>query len=86
MTKNLIWRIFWSFVGKVSVSYDQTHQVCGIFIPYENINISVTSWGSMEFNSIDMGDVYTNGFTITVVNNGTMEVINGNNTFVYLIY
>lgn len=86
MTKNLIWRIFWSFWGAVSVSSYQTDQVCGIFIPDSNINMSVMSWGSMGFNSIYMVNGYTNTFTISVVDNGTMQVESGNNTFVYVIY
>ena len=86
VTKNSIWRIFWSFFGAVSVSSYQTNQVCGIFIPDSNINMSVMSWGSMGFNSIYMVNGYTNTFTITVVYNGTMQVESGNNTFVYVIY
>lgn len=86
VTKDSIWRIFWSFFGAVSVSSYSTNQVCGIFIPDSNINISVMSWGSMGFNSIYMVNGYTNTFTITVVNNGTMQVKSGNNTFVYVIY
>lgn len=86
VTKNSIWRIFWSFFGSVSVSSYQINQVCGIFIPDSNINMSVMSWGNMGFNSIYMVNGYTNTFTITVVNNGTMQVESGNNTFVYVIY
>ena len=85
VTINSIWRIFWSFFGAVSVSSYSVNQVCGIFIP-DSINMSVTSWGSMGFNSISMVNGYTNTFTITVVNNGTMQVESGNNTFVYVIY
>ena len=72
MTKNSIWGIFWSFFGAVTVSSYSTNQVCGIFIPDSNINMSVMSWGGMGFNSIYMANGYTNSFTITVVNNGTM--------------
>jgi len=72
VTKNSIWRIFWSFLGKVTVSSYEKNQVCGIFIPDSNINMSVMSWGSMGFNSIYMANGYTNSFTIAVVNNGTM--------------
>lgn len=86
VTKNSIWGIFWSFFGTVTVSSNLTNQVCGIFIPDSNINMSVMSWGSMGFNSIYMANGYTNSFTITVVNNGTMQVESGNNTFVYVIY
>ena len=86
VTINTIWRIFWCFFGAVSVSSFSVNQVCGIFIPASNINISVMSWGSMGFNSIQMVNGYTNTFTITVVNNGTMQVESGNNTFVYVIY
>lgn len=86
VTQNSIWRIFWGFFGPVSVSSYQINQVCGIFIPDSNINMSVMSWGSMEFNSLYMVSGYTNTFTITVVNNGTMQVESGNNTFVYVIY
>lgn len=86
VTKNSIWRIFWSFFGAVSVSSDSTNQVCGIFIPDSYINISVRSWGSMGFNSIQMVNGYTNTFTIAVVINGTMQVESCKNTFVYVIY
>lgn len=86
VTKDSIWRIFWSFLGEVSVSSYPTNQVCGIFIPDSNINISVMSWGSMGWNTIHMVNGNTNTFTITVVNNGTMQVKSGNNTFVYVIY
>lgn len=72
MTKNSIWGIFWSFLGAVTVSSNSINQVCGIFIPDSNINMSVMSWGSMGFNSIYMANGYTNSFTIAVVNNGTM--------------
>lgn len=85
-TRNSIWRIFWSFFGAVSGSSHSIDQVCGIFIPNPTINISVMSWGSMGFNSLYMVGGYTNTFTITVVNNGTMQVRSGNNTFVYVIY
>lgn len=86
VTTNSIWRIFWSFFGPVSVSSYSTNQVCGIFIPDSNINMSVMSWGIIGFNSIYMANGYTNSFTITVVNNGTMQVESGDNTFVYVIY
>lgn len=85
-TENSIWRIFWSFWGKVTVSSYEINQVCGIFIPDSHINMSVMSWGSMGFNSIYMANGYTNSFTITVVSNGTMQVESGKNTFVYVIY
>lgn len=86
VTQNSIWRIFWSFLGVVSVSSYPTNQVCGIFIPDSNINMSVMSWGSMGFNSIYMVNGYTNTFTINIVYNGTMQVESGNSTFVYVIY
>lgn len=85
VTKDLIWRIFWSFWGKVTVSSYEINQVCGIFIP-DSVNMSVMSWGSVGLNSIYMANGYTNSFTITVVNNGTMQVESGHNTFVYVIY
>lgn len=44
------------------------------------------SWGSMGLNSIYMANGHTNTFTITVVNDGTMQVESNNNTFVYVIY
>lgn len=81
-----IWRIFWSFYGEVSVSSYPSNQVCGIFIPDSNINMSVMSWGRMGFNSIYMVNGYTNTFTINVVDNGTMQVESGDSTFVYVIY
>lgn len=86
VTKNQIWRIFWSFLGRVSVSSNPMHQVCGIFIPDSNINMSVMSWGSLGWNSVNMANGYTNTFTITVVSNGSMQVESDNNTFVYVIY
>ena len=86
VTKDSIWGIFWSFFGPVSVSSYSTNQACGIFIPDSNINMSVMSWGSMAFNSINMANGYTNSFTIGIVNNGTMQVESGKNTFVYIIY
>lgn len=45
VTKNDIWRIFWSFLGAVTVSSYPTNQICGIFIPSSNVNMSVMSWG-----------------------------------------
>lgn len=86
VTINSIWRIFWSFFGVVSVSSSSVDQVCGIFIPDSNINMSVMNWGSMGFNPLYMVNEYTNTFTIIVVNDGTMQVESGNNTFVYVIY
>ena len=86
VTKNSIWGIFWGFSGTVTCSSNLTDQVCGIFIPDSNINISVMSWGIIGFNSINMANGYTNSFTIAVVNNGTMQVESGNDTFVYVIY
>ena len=44
------------------------------------------SWGSIGFNSLYMVNGYTNTFTINVVNNGTMQVESGKDTFVYVIY
>ena len=86
VTRNSIWRIFWSFWGTVSVSSYSVNRVCGIFIPDSNINMAVASWGIIGYNSIYMVNGYTNTFSITVVNDGTMQVESGNNTFVYVIY